>query len=67
MANFVRIGPHIVAKSDISHINKATSCSGGSAKSVIICRFYNGTTLNVEFESLSDLAHTFNRLVMELT
>lgn len=64
MADFVRIGPHIVAKRDISHINKAIS---GSAKSVIICRFYNGTTLNVEFESLSDLAHTFNRLVMELT
>lgn len=67
MADFVRIGQHIVAKRDISHINKTVSCSSGTVKSVIICRFYNGTTLNVEFESLSDLTHTFNRLVMELT
>lgn len=67
MADFVRIGPHIVAKRDISHINKFISCSSGPIKSVIICHFYNGTTLNVEFGSLSDFTHTFNRLVMELT
>jgi hypothetical protein len=64
MADFVHIGSHIIQKTDIHHINKHISTGGGST---IFIWLYDGTSIGVKFDSLSELALTFNRLIKDLT
>lgn len=64
MADFVQVGPHIVSKGDISHITKHIDSVNGSK--IIVC-FHYGKELSVRFDSLSELALTFNSLIKNLT
>lgn len=65
MTDFVRIGPHIVSKKNISHIKKEIDSVERSM--MIIVYFNDSTVLSVRFDNLANLANNFQHLVQSLT
>lgn len=64
MADFVRIGPHIVSKKNISRISKETDSARGL---MIIVWFNESSALTIRFDNRTDLTYAFNDLLKDLT